>query len=135
MIKYKYNGIEYNSLNDIKLLFPNVSFPQTPLTEDLLPMGITQENIEDTPIIIPTKTDAELLAEAQTATISMLKALLTQTDYEAIKYAEGITTATQYANLKAAREAWRTAINSIQAATIVDDVNAVTYSTTIPNVD
>lgn len=130
MIKYKYNDIEYDSLNDIKLLFPNVSFPQIPSKEDLLPMGITQEEIAEIP-----KTDAELLAQAQTTAISVLKSLLDQTDYEAIKYAEGVTSATQYANLKTAREAWRMAINSIQAATTAEEVNAVTYSATIPTVD
>ena len=62
-------------------------------------------------------------------------ALLTKTDYEAIKYAEGIITTDNFANLKTAREAWRTAINSIQACTTVDAVNAVTYSTDIPAVD
>ena len=84
-------------------------------------------------------TDVEPLEHAKAryslTAISTLKSLLAQTDYEAIKYAEGVTTAAQFANLKAAREAWRTAINSIQVATTVDEVNAVTYSTTIPTVD
>ena len=84
-------------------------------------------------------TDVEPVEHAKercrSATISVLKSLLDQTDYEAIKYAEGVTTAAQFANLKAAREAWRTAINSIQGATTVEEVTAVTYSTTIPTVD
>ena len=67
--------------------------------------------------------------------MAILQGLLKRTDYEAIKYAEGVTTAAQFANLKTAREAWRTAINSIQACTTVDAVNAVTYSTDIPAVD
>ena len=84
-------------------------------------------------------TDVEPVEHAKerysSAAISVLKSLLDQTDYEAIKYAEGVTTAAQFANIKAAREAWRTAINSIQAATTVEEVTAVTYSTTIPTVD
>jgi hypothetical protein len=79
---------------------------------------------------------AEHVKERYSSTaISALKSLLAQTDYEAIKYAEGVTTETQFANLKTAREAWRTAINTIQAATTVEEVTAVTYSTTIPAVD
>lgn len=80
-------------------------------------------------------TDAEKLVAAQDSKIAALQGLLKKTDYEAIKYAEGIITADNFANLKTAREAWRTAINSIQACTTVDAVNAVTYSTDIPAVD
>lgn len=82
----------------------------------------------------PEQTAAEKLVTAQDSNVAILQELLKQTDYEAIKYAEGVTTAAQFANLKAAREAWRTAINSIQGATTVEEINAVTYSTTIPTV-
>ena len=74
------------------------------------------------------------LDEVKASKISALTALLTQTDYEAIKFAEGQFTATQYSSMKTAREAWRTAINAIQSATSVDAVNAVTYSTDVPAV-
>jgi hypothetical protein len=80
-------------------------------------------------------TDAEKLATAQDSKIAALQGLLKRTDYEAIKYAEGIITATQFANLKAAREAWRTAINTIQTCTTVAAVQAVAYSTDIPAVE
>lgn len=85
----------------------------------------------------PTSAPARVvtLDEVKASKISALTALLTQTDYEAIKFAEGQLTATQYSSMKTAREAWRTAINTIQAATTVDAVNAVTYSTNIPAVD
>ena len=75
------------------------------------------------------------LVAVQNAKIAILQGLLTKTDYQAIKYAEGIINATQYANLKVARAAWRAAINTIQACTTVDAVNAVTYSTDIPTID
>lgn len=83
----------------------------------------------------PTQTDAEKLAAAQDSKIAALKALLAKTDYEATKYAEGVVTATQYANMKAAREEWRAVIKTIEACTTVDAVTAVTYSTDIPAVD
>ena len=96
---------------------------------------ISAIKLVDGAITAITQTDAEKLAAAQDSKTAILKALLAKTDYEAIKYAEGVITATQFANLKTAREAWRTAINAIQACTTVDAVNAVTYSTDIPAVD
>ena len=96
---------------------------------------ISAIKLVDGAITIITQTDAEKLAAAQDSKVAILQGLLKRTDYEAIKYAEGVTTAAQFANLKTAREAWRTAINSIQACTTVDAVNAVTYSTDIPAVD
>ena len=96
---------------------------------------ISAIKLVDGAITAITQTDAEKLVVAQESKVAILKALLTKTDYEAIKYAEGIITADNFANLKTAREAWRTAINSIQACTTVDAVNAVTYSTDIPAVD
>lgn len=80
-------------------------------------------------------TDAEKLVAAQDSKIAALQGLLKKTDYEAIKYAEGVITATQFANLKVAREAWRTAINTVQSCATVADVQAVAYSTDIPAVD
>lgn len=77
---------------------------------------------------------AAALAAAKVTAEAPIKALLSDTDYETIKYAEGEITATQYSALKSARAAWRTAIRSIEAATTVDAVSAVTYSTDIPSV-
>lgn len=65
--------------------------------------------------------------------IAELQKLLDDTDYEAIKYAEGTITENQFANLKTAREAWRVAIRKLKAATTSDAISAVTYSTDIPS--
>lgn len=46
--------------------------------------------------------------------ISELKALLSQTDYKAIKYAEGLITEEEYAPIKAQRQLWRDEINRIE---------------------
>lgn len=43
--------------------------------------------------------------------IAALKAKLTASDYQAIKYAEGLITAEDYAEIKAQRQAWRDRIN------------------------
>ena len=47
--------------------------------------------------------------------ISELKAKLTETDYQAIKFAEGWTTADDYAPIKALRNSWRARINELEA--------------------
>ena len=47
--------------------------------------------------------------------ISETKAKLSQTDYQAIKYAEGFISEADYAQIKAQRQAWRDEINALEA--------------------
>ena len=47
--------------------------------------------------------------------IMTLKAKLAQTDYKAIKYAEGEISAEEYVETLAERRAWRAEINELQA--------------------
>lgn len=47
--------------------------------------------------------------------INALKSLLSDTDYKALKFAEGEITAAEYADTKADRQAWRTRINAAEA--------------------
>ena len=47
--------------------------------------------------------------------IAELKAKLDATDYQAIKYAEGILSDEEYAEMKAQRQAWRDRINELEA--------------------
>lgn len=47
--------------------------------------------------------------------ISQLKAKLYATDYQAIKYAEGVLSEEEYAETKAQRQAWRDRINELEA--------------------
>ena len=47
--------------------------------------------------------------------ISGIKAKLSQTDYQAIKYAEGFISETDYAPMKALRQAYRDEINRLEA--------------------
>lgn len=118
---YYNNGLSYHTeKSNYAVQAGEVLFTTTPTTDQLAAAfnGYT----------------AAALSQAQNTKISKIDALLKQTDYEAIKYAEGIITADQYTNLKAARIAWRTAINTIQACTTIAAVDAVTYSTDIPSV-
>ena len=47
--------------------------------------------------------------------ISEAKAKLSETDYQAIKYAEGFISEADYAQIKAQRQAWRDEINALEA--------------------
>lgn len=67
------------------------------------------------------KPQSEIDAEAEAARwaeinaeIYALKSQLAETDYKAIKYAEGWITAEEYAETKAQRQAWRDRINELE---------------------
>ena len=46
--------------------------------------------------------------------ISEIKAKLSETDYQAIKYVEGFISEADYAQIKAQRQAWRDEINALE---------------------
>ena len=54
---------------------------------------------------------AEVSVEAQ---INELKEKLRETDYQAIKYAEGLITKTNYLAIKNQRQEWRNKINELE---------------------
>ena len=54
---------------------------------------------------------AEVSVDAQ---INELKERLSQTDYQSIKYAEGLISEEDYATVKAERQGWRNEINRLQ---------------------
>ena len=63
----------------------------------------------------PTKEElAKDIISNRNKEISELKAKLAQTDYQAIKFAEGWITADDYAPTKALRNSWRTRINELE---------------------
>ena len=55
--------------------------------------------------------------------ISEAKAKLSQTDYQAIKYAEGFISEADYAQIKAQRQAWRDEINTLETELAIKKVN------------
>ena len=69
---------------------------------------------EDILVYIP-YTEAELKRMKAEGEISELKAKLRDTDYQAIKYAEGELTLEEYAETKALRKAWRDSINMLES--------------------
>jgi hypothetical protein len=64
-------------------------------------------------VYIPyTKNELERMAAERE--IAELKAKLRDTDYQAIKYAEGMYTLTEYAPIREQRQAWRDRINHLE---------------------
>ena len=51
---------------------------------------------------------------AKNKQITQLKKQLSDTDYKAIKYSEGLITEEEYAPIKSQRQAWRDEINQLE---------------------
>lgn len=66
------------------------------------------------PYTPPTPSAEEVAEQQRLARIDELKQLLADSDYKAIKYAEGWITAEDYADTKAERQAWREEINRLE---------------------
>jgi hypothetical protein len=71
------------------------------------------DETETVAVYIP-YTDDELQKRAAEKKIKELKRNLSETDYKAIKYAEGFITAEEYAETKAQRQKWRDEINALE---------------------
>jgi antirestriction protein ArdC len=66
--------------------------------------------------IVVGKTGAEKQSEQNAARVRALKRLLADTDYIAVKIAEGAATASDYAAKLAERQAWRAEIQQLESA-------------------
>lgn len=66
------------------------------------------------PYTPPEPTAEEAAEQQRLARIDELRTLLAESDYKAIKYAEGWITAEDYAAVKAQRQAWRDEINELE---------------------
>lgn len=82
--------------------------------EDRLAIGVTKCFDLENNCVVDYDNTLELKKETNLKRIAELKALLTATDYKAIKYAEGLITKTEYAETKALREDYRKEINKLE---------------------
>ena len=64
--------------------------------------------------LCPMKTEQDLLKDQYRLEITQLKKALSDTDYKAIKYAEGQTSEEEYASVKAERQSYRDRINELE---------------------
>lgn len=72
---------------------------------------------EEIQVYIP-YTEDELAKIAAKREIAELKSKLSETDYKAIKYAEGLYTDEEYAPVKELRQTWRDRINELEEVAI-----------------
>lgn len=72
------------------------------------------------PYTPPEPSEEELAEQAKQARINELKLLLAESDYKAIKFAEGWLTGDEYAVTKAERQAWRDEINALEVMSALD---------------
>ena len=72
------------------------------------------DETEEIRVYVP-YTQAELRKINAEKRILELKMLLANSDYQAIKYAEGEMSASEYAPMKANRQAWRAEINRLES--------------------
>ena len=81
--------------------------------EELKLIGLGKKFDNNTIVEDTTYQERKSKEENQTR-ISELKSKLAQTDYKAIKYAEGLITEEEYAPIKAQRQLWRDEINQLE---------------------
>ena len=67
------------------------------------------------------------LDDLKTMKYADIRARLAATDYECLKFVDGVLTAEEYTPTKIKREKLRDAFNAIQLATTINAVNAVVY--------
>ena len=65
--------------------------------------------------VCPMKTEEDLLRDQYRIEIQQLKKQLSDTDYKAIKFAEGQISEEEYASVKAERQGYRDRINELEA--------------------
>ena len=65
--------------------------------------------------VCPMKTEEDLLKDQYRLEITQLKKQLSDTDYKAIKYAEGQISEDDYASVRAERQSYRDRINELEA--------------------
>ena len=64
--------------------------------------------------LCPMKTEQDLLKDQYRLEIAQLKKQLSDTDYKAIKFAEGQLTEEEYSSTRSQRASWRARINKLQ---------------------
>lgn len=106
-MRYYYKSKEGNGYINLK----------TPLEEDIENyIQITEQEFNElTKVEKYIPTEEEITKQEKLNRINELKKLLSSTDYQAIKYAEGLITEEEYLPIKNQRQAWRNEINELEA--------------------
>lgn len=105
--------VHYTSLEALRDL-DGIETPDMEITDEEFEAAGCLARLVDGGIAIG-KTGSEKQAEENAARIQALKLMLAETDYIAVKIAEGSATADEYAGKIAERQAWRQEINVLSA--------------------
>ena len=73
------------------------------------------KDVDGVPTAVDLYTPQEIAAKERVAQIAALKAKLDETDYKAIKYAEGLISEADYLPIKIERQEYRNQINELEA--------------------
>lgn len=80
-------------------------------------IGVTKKFNVTNKTVVDYDNSADIIKRENQATIAKLKMYLAETDYQAIKYAEGQISEAEYAEMKAQRQQWRDEINLLEKDT------------------
>lgn len=109
-----------SNAEDLRLSIPETSdfiFIESLPARDFYRQGLIVENgalvVKN---LVLTKEQEERIVYIETLNkINDLKQKLLDTDYQAIKYAEGVLSESEYSEMKAQRQLWRTTINELES--------------------
>lgn len=94
--------------------FDKIHYQTFPITEDMIDLDITEKDLEQIGITKCFENNKIVDFFNPTKRINELKKLLCETDYKAIKFAEGELSAEDYLPIKQKRRAYRAEINSLE---------------------
>lgn len=111
----KGNGVIHHTNLKVMKEIDGVETPDMEITDEQFEAAGCLARLVNGSIVIG-KTDAEKQAQENADRIRVLKDCLAQTDYVAVKIAEGAATKAEYAERLAERQAWRSEIQALESA-------------------
>lgn len=116
------NVYYYSHINDDGVIFDITESAEFAYSSGYFDNQISKDDVEVSDVNnwhylkskCPHKTEGDLLKDQYRLEITQLKKQLSDTDYKAIKYAEGILTEEEYAPDKLQRAYWRERINLLE---------------------
>ena len=115
--RYEEHANENGNVERIEISCDKTLYTQEQVDAIFKNRGANQviKDVDGIPTAVDLYTKSELSIADKKKRIAELKSLLQATDYQAIKYFEGFISETDYAPIKAQRQAWRDEINVLEA--------------------
>lgn len=116
------NGIHFNVENDLQKFVDDGFIPITEEEQEFYQTNEYFRNSDGKPELI-VQTESEQLEILRNQKISEFRKKLDDSDYYALKLADEALTAEEYEPIKIKRASWRAAINAVQVATSIEEIN------------